>query len=223
MPNIKHYVCKQGKRRVCDSVQRFVDNPAVPERVIDRALQRMRALGMKRQADLARKLEIDPQLITNWKSREMPASMHQRVAEALDWSVDQLLGRVHPTEDIAKVAHELSLSPFDHAEPITWEAVLNWRSAALPSRFILEMPDDSLASTVPRGTRLLFETGAAPRPRWGVLVADRDGLPYVRRYVQGRGSEFTAEADRGYLTLESVRDDLMVLAVLVHRMTDGEV
>ena len=62
------------------------------ERPIDRALRRARSRGLN-QTELANALGVDPQHITNWKRRGMPPEYHAKSADALDWSVDELLGR----------------------------------------------------------------------------------------------------------------------------------
>lgn len=57
--------------------------------------------------------------------------------------------------------------------------------AALPSNFVLAMPDDSLAPQIARGTELIFATGARSATGKGVLVEDSSGRRYVRRYGEG--------------------------------------
>lgn len=59
--------------------------------VIDRVLERARFKGMNQSA-FARVLGVEPQHVTNWKRRGLPAEMLVKVARALDASVEQVLG-----------------------------------------------------------------------------------------------------------------------------------
>lgn len=61
-------------------------------RPIDIALSVWLSTPGRDQTSLALKLGVDPQHITNWKNRGLPASRHAAVAKALGISVDQLLG-----------------------------------------------------------------------------------------------------------------------------------
>jgi hypothetical protein len=75
---------------------------------------------------------------------------------------------------------------------LEWETAM---SGAIPSEFILAMPDDALAPQTERGTRLLFVSGQTP-PRFGVgvLVRDTAGNLHVRRYVQATIGGWRADA-----------------------------
>lgn len=68
------------------------------ERPIDIALRLAKSRGWN-QTELANRLEVSSAVISNWKARGMPAEQHERMAERLEISVDQLLGRVALTED----------------------------------------------------------------------------------------------------------------------------
>ena len=61
-------------------------------RPIDTALLLAERMGWN-QSDLARRLGIRPQVITNWKERGMPPKEHAAVADVLGVTVDTLLGR----------------------------------------------------------------------------------------------------------------------------------
>jgi len=89
-------------------------------------------------------------------------------------------------------------------------------SNELPELFSLDMPDDSMAPRIERGTSLIFSTTDQPGPGKGVLVRDNGGHLYVRRYRQGRGPLWQAQAlnDTDFETLDSDRDGLVVVAVL---------
>lgn len=99
---------------------------------------------------------------------------------------------------------------------ITWEAIMQLDT--LPPRFIVEMPDDALSPSVPRGMELVFECAAQPRPGYGVLVLDRHGRRYIRRYAEGLGGAWAAQATNpAFLTLQSERDGLVLIATMTGR------
>lgn len=50
------------------------------------------------QSALARKMNVSPQDITNWKKRGMPPEHHQAAAQAVNRSVDELLGAATPAQ-----------------------------------------------------------------------------------------------------------------------------
>lgn len=61
-------------------------------RPIDIALKVWLSMPGRDQSSLARELGVDPQHVTNWKARGMPAERHAAMAQVLGISVDQLLG-----------------------------------------------------------------------------------------------------------------------------------
>ncbi len=99
---------------------------------------------------------------------------------------------------------------------ITWETLM--QSQELPERFVIEAPDDALAPNLPRGTAVVFACDVAAQPGDCVLVQDSRGARYMRRYVQGVGGAFAAHAiNDAYVSLDSARDGLRVLAVMAWR------
>lgn len=113
-------------------------------------------------------------------------------------------------------AQDVSHRPFMLPESITWEQLMQTKE--LPERFVVETPDDALAPSLPRGTAVVFERAIAPQPGECVLVEDSRGARYMRRYVQGIGGAFAAQAlNDAYVTLDSGRDGLRVLAVMAWR------
>jgi hypothetical protein len=113
-------------------------------------------------------------------------------------------------------AHEVLSSSFMLPVSITWELLM--QTDDLPERFVVEVPDDALAPNLPRGTAVVFERASLPQPGECVLVQDSRGARYMRRYVQGVGGAFTAQAlNDAYVTLGSGRDGLKVLAVMAWR------
>lgn len=70
---------------------RIVYHATTVKRPIDVALAVAKTRGLNQTA-FAEKVGASPSDITNWKNRGMPPGMHQRVALALSFSVDELLG-----------------------------------------------------------------------------------------------------------------------------------
>lgn len=112
------------------------------------------------------------------------------------------------------MAHPMSPLAFDTPPSISWEALM--QSTELPELFMVEMPDDSMAPRIERGTALIFARDDAPAPGKGVLVRDGEGQIYVRRFRQGRGGQWQAQAvnETDFEALDSERDSLVVMAVL---------
>lgn len=92
----------------------------------------------------------------------------------------------------------------------------------LPPRFRLAVPDDAMAPTTPRGTVLIFSTTTPPSIGGGVLVQDAEGRRHVRRYAQGIGGGWVAEARSGAYRPLNSGAGLQLLAVVVGRES-GEV
>lgn len=61
---------------------------------VDRELARRKGLHLSpgTWAALGRAINVTAQVLTNWKSRRVPPEMHAAIAQALSWTVDQLLG-----------------------------------------------------------------------------------------------------------------------------------
>lgn len=100
--------------------------------------------------------------------------------------------------------------------PMTaWEALMN--ISQFPDLIRFCIPDDALADRLPRGTDLIMSTtDLAPEPGQVVLVEDRDGSKFVRRYACGRGGHWQAIASNPvYPSLDAHQDGLKLLAVVV--------
>lgn len=110
-------------------------------------------------------------------------------------------------------AHPVS---FDHEEDapfISWGALS--MEPTKPSRFKVEMPDDSMAPRLRAGHIVRIDTTIEPRPGDAVLVRDGEGRHYVRLYRERRpGLWEAAPINEAYQPLESDRDALAVLGVL---------
>jgi hypothetical protein len=117
----------------------------------------------------------------------------------------------------AEQAHLMSLAPVVLPPELSWEATM--KSDRLPPQFRVAMPDEALDG-LPAGTILLFSCEEKPTIGAGVLVEDATGRRYVRRYAEGTGGRWLAQATRSaYLTLDSERDGLKLLAVMTGRMS----
>ena len=116
-------------------------------------------------------------------------------------------------------AQQLSLSAFTIPPQVKWGELMQMQK--LPARFSVAMPDDSLAGKIERGTVLIFDSEATPTPGHGVLLKDREGVLYVRRYVHVRGNQWQAHSTNdAYSVMDSERDGLVILAAMCGRL-DG--
>lgn len=110
---------------------------------------------------------------------------------------------------------------FQDEKYFTWESFLH-NLNSLPKRFTLEMPDDAMGPSTPKGTVLVCETGSAAIIGHGVVVRDRHGDIHVRRYVQGVGGRWTAQAaSAAYASLTLEEDALEIIAIVKGKMLDG--
>jgi len=146
----------------------------------------------------------------NWLDAPTGAALH-----TLDRSSPPYLQGAMKSEQ----AQSVSLTPFNLPTLLTWEGLMLMDD--LPELFSLAMPDDAMAPRIAKGTVLIFGKNATPTPGAGVLVKDREGRPYVRRYRQGRGNSWEAQAinETAFSVLDSERDGLSVVAVLQGMMS----
>lgn len=128
-------------------------------------------------------------------------------------------GVVRPPSDGGEdtpVAHGLSPRPFTVPPLVTWEAVVQKQN--LPAQFTLEVPDNALAPNAPKGTPLIFDCSAAPRPGYAVLVEDKSGARWVRRYKQEPDGAWLAEAvNPAYATLDPEKHGLRIVAAMLFK------
>lgn len=184
---------------------------------IDDELRRRR----RKWAWLGRAVNATDQAMHNWKTRGIPARQHKPIADALGWSVDQLLDEDWTPEQHSGagaraqvVAHQVSPMKIEHGPLIDWGFIL--KQEPLPPLFWTTLPDDSMAPRAPAGKRMCFDVSASAKPGSGVLVRDSSGAVSFRRYVAGAGGRWSAVPENtAYAPLDSERDGLKVLAVLV--------
>lgn len=163
-----------------------------------------------------------------------PRGVGRQLREKLDrafpgWDSTPQKGDVHaytPTTggvrtggDIPALAHQLSqLQPtLWTPQKMRWESLL---SEVLPPRFRLTLRDDAMALSDPpsmrRGDWAEFVPAESAEPNQVVLLADRHGNTYVRRYSLKRPGHWLALARHGgFEPLDSIADELRVLAVQV--------
>lgn len=90
-------------------------------------------------------------------------------------------------------------------------------TALLPEIFSLALFDDSMAPKAPVGTVVTFTTLRQARSGDAVLLKDKDGNHYFREYRERTPTHWQAVASNpAYLALDSIADDLVVLAVFDH-------
>lgn len=118
-----------------------------------------------------------------------------------------------PGEDHGVSQSSLMMAGQDSYPTVTWGAM---RHEALPGVFLLTVPDNAMADRVLKGHIARFNKHLDPRAEDGVLVEDRAGKWHIRIYSPGAEGRFSALAKNpAYQPLESERDGLTVLAVLV--------
>lgn len=185
--------------------------------------ERRLALRLTEEA-LAKTVGVTRGAVQQWEREGGTApkrSIRNKVAEALNISVYHLTAAEATPSLPAGVAQSLSLLPFENPPSLDWEEIVTKQK--LPARFVCAVPDDALSPATPRGTRLIFDTQAPPKPGWGVLLEDAKGNRYVRRYIAGAGDRWmAASSNPAYAQLSSVDDGLKILAVASARF-DGSV
>lgn len=190
------------------------------------------AAELSRRTGLGAEKPIDPTSISRMRLSPLESKNHKGIGEATARRIEAaakkpqywmdthpaITGEVPP--EVAR-SQELRLQALTLPPSISWEALLS--SKKLPPQFTVAMPDDALAGRVPSGTVLVFSTEARPRPGLGVLVQAGDGRRYIRRYAEAAGGAWLAQATNdAYVSLESERDSLQLLAVMTGKMT-GEI
>jgi hypothetical protein len=108
-------------------------------------------------------------------------------------------------------------------ESTTIAPLLRWEELMTEGHeiFRCKMPDGALLAT-PQGTVLLCSKSEPPQFGKGVIVADASGEMHIRRYTQGVGGHWLAEADApGFATFRS-EDGATIVAAVVAKY-DGAV
>lgn len=177
----------------------------VSENLMPRVLSRALQLGMNQTA-LAQALGETRQTISNWKSRGVPADKFTALADVLNWSMDELLGREKP------VARPVILDGRTVVPQLVWETLMK---TTLPPVFQVAAPDASMSPRIHEGTLVQFSTGMRPKAGDGVLVQDAAGQAFIRVFRERSHGRWEAHPlNEAYRPLDSQDDQLTVLAVL---------
>lgn len=150
------------------------------------------------------------------RPREMGPALARRIEVAAGkpegWMDHQHLDAGEPKAAYT-VAQGLSHTPAHTASHVDWGAVMH---TALPDKFRVTAPDDSMAPRVRSGQQVELDSTLQVRPGDGVLVIDEAGHWYLRVYRQRRPDSWEAHPlNDAYQALDSARDGLRVAAVIV--------
>ncbi len=195
-------------------------NKTVGERI--RAIAAAKGLGDGEE--LAARFDVSYETLRKWTTGEAAPNRSRQaiVAEVLGVPPAAFMygSSVFDSQEIL-TADVIDLATHSMPSTISWE-VLMATNQDLPLTFMAAVPDDALHSTSPRGTLFVFRRDVEPAPGKAVLVRDRVGGIYIRRYGQGLGGNWLAQAtNSAYVSLQSERDGLTLLAVATMR-TGGD-
>lgn len=173
------------------------------------------------KAALARAAGVTAAAVTHWttgESMNLKAKSALGLAQLTGWSVSWWTDGKGPREVEPASAHSVSQATLT-IDPVEDVTVVKWgsmKAEALPEVFRVEVPDDAMADRVLKGHLVKFSTTIEPRAGDGVLVEDSTGAWFFRLYSPGAQGRFSAVAKNpAYQTLDSERDGLRVLAVLI--------
>lgn len=166
------------------------------------------AFGSTNNIKAAKLFGLNPEWLATGRGPRA-AREHSRPADL------QLAPAPQHSLDPSGLAHALSPQPFTLPPSLSWEQVM--QSQELPESFVIDVPDEALSPKLPAGTKIVMERAARASPGECVMVQDKRGARYLRRYVQTPdGFEAQALGD-AFASLHSERDGLQVLAVMVWR------
>lgn len=150
------------------------------------------------------------------RARGMGSVLARRFETAFDlpagWMDQQ---HPHAGEKPAKynVAQDMSYSTREAPATIVWESTV---ADALPDRFLVTAPDESMAPRILAGQTVALDSTLTPRAGDGVLVADQQGHWYLRLFKQRQPGVWEAHAlNDAYQAMTAQQDGLTVLAVVV--------
>lgn len=218
---ITHYVdqpCQQGVL--------WPDSPDVyavkvsNETPIERVLRLAKERGWN-QSDLAGRLGVSSQNVTNWKQRGMPADKLLQAAAVLGCSTDYLAGNAPGGEvrDSVFSLDAFSQKVYAYTVPPTKTTEEIVAGVELGREFRYVLVDDALAPDRPKGLSIIWSTERQPRPGTPVLVMDSHKRLHARLYAQGRTPEqwMAVSTHRGYVELDSQADGLRLVATAMYR------
>lgn len=179
---------------------------------IEVVLALARAKGW-RQADLAARIGVTDQSITNWKKRGLPADKLADAAQALGCSVDMLLGRSSPAEAPIGLTLEHLQKTLDVRTVVPKRTLEQIMAGDLGEEFEWALEDDALAPDYARGTSLVWATDKQPSVGSVLLLQADDGQLHVRLMAQGKGTRVARAPNPNYASFDLDADRLKILAV----------
>jgi phage repressor protein C with HTH and peptisase S24 domain len=206
---------------------------AMSERPIDRALAWAKEAGMT-PADFARRLEVDDQLVTNWKKRGLPPRRHAEVAKIFGRTVDEL---VHGTGAVRQTSRPYV--GYADGIPVVGTAQLgpdgHWLEREYPTgsgdgwidmhsrddnAYALRVFGDSMHPRIKSGEYVVVEPNHAIAPGDEVLVVTKDGRSMVKEFLfkrQGVVTLHSVNSDHGRMTLNESEIDKMHYVAAIAR------
>lgn len=160
--------------------------------------------------DLRKDLDVSSATMTNWKSRGVSKEGALEAAQKYRCDANWIL----TGKPQVKEAHDLSfVEPIVMPQLVTWEWVVT--AKVFPERFMLAMPDGSLAGDVEKGDEMVFESGRAPRVGRPVIVEDETTEKrYVRLYAEAKEGWRAIATSDAYVSFRSDMDKIKILASL---------
>lgn len=175
---------------------------------------RTRVSPITELSQLQKDMGESPQTINNWKgsrgvSKDGAIKAEQLYGCSVTWIMD---GVGKPTLRGKAIAQQESLNGSTVGpQLVMWGDLME----EIPREFRVAMPDDAMKPDAEAGWEVEFKRAKTGSPGQGVLVKDASGNRYFRKYQQGRAGEWEAKpSNPDFLTLESKRDGLEVLAVM---------
>lgn len=184
--------------------------------------------SLARPMDLAALLRTPPQTMTNWAARGISEAGALAAQQRLGVSATWLLHGTGAKFIAEQSLRAMEVTPRYELDAYTVPPLISpesWMAGdGLPTTFTTTAPDDALAPSIPRGSRVLMRRLDQPetlQPGACVLVEDARGQRYMRRLSETVAGRWTAQALHGaYASLDSERDRLQIVAVMVARFTD---
>lgn len=146
------------------------------------------------QSQLAVLLGVDPQTITNWKRRGMPADKHELAADKLGITVDQLLGRAallrsnepkprrYSYPIIDRIPAGSPRNPADPYPPGAGHRTYDTYTRLSDNAFGLVIDGSSMTPRFQDGDDVLIEPALNPTPGEFVAAANAEGQVTFKKY-----------------------------------------
>lgn len=172
---------------------------------------------------LARELEVTDQVVQNWKHRRVPPERYSALADALDWTLEQLIGK-EPSPSFGGVNEPSAPRYLEYAGrprtstrvPVVGTARLGgdgyYNELEKPAghgdgyveafsndanAYAVRVKGDSMHPTIKHGQIVVVEPNGQLVPGENVLIALRDGRKMVKELVTGRPDSVTVVSVNG--------------------------